>query len=575
MKVLALLVGQFWGWLVAGYLVGSIPFGVLIAGPRVLTEGSKSYGTSNVLRLFGAKKAALTLLCDLSKAAVMAKLVLIQMNGSQELAILVGYAAILGHSYPVWFGFRGGKGVAALLGLGLVLDHQVILAALAVFLIVLGFSRYISLSSMIAAVSFVLFMYLKGDASVATQLVVLFIALHVIVAHRGNISRLLNGTEDMFLVKKLQVPEGVELGCFTIHATSDNLEDVKRLAARKYGFVRHLPAWLVYVLLPLTPVLIAGHSDVIVASDGSKIILVFIVVPMTPKQMKLFAWWAVRRIVLAARIGEKMGAKQLGLGAFTAIVGDHGLQVAKAANIAVTTGNSATAVLAVEGALCAALKMGNEPEQCTAAVPGATGQTGGGIARLLAGRVKHILLVGRDVNDPRLARLQRELASAPFGVTSSIVTLEQALSSAQIIIVATSATEPILVDPELLLPGAVVCDVARPRAVAEEVHRQRDDVLVIDGGLGKVPGNPNLGFEFGLGRGNAFGCMIETMLLVIMGIDHDFSIGEELEWEQLLLMSKMQSLGFELGPLRYDDAVLTDEEINQRRSAANQRKEAR
>ena len=178
-----------------GYLGGSIPFGVLITRAFGLGDlraiGSGNIGATNVLRT-GNKAAALaTLLLDGGKGAV-AVLVARALAG-EGAALVAGFAAFLGHLFPVWLGFRGGKGVATFLGLTLALALPAGLASCAAWLATAFAFRFSSLAALVAAASAPLWLWLWGPPQAAW--VGLALAVLVFVRHHANIRRLLDGTE--------------------------------------------------------------------------------------------------------------------------------------------------------------------------------------------------------------------------------------------------------------------------------------------------------------------------------------------------------------------------------------------
>jgi len=198
----------FWALLagVLAYALGSVSFAVLVSkvmglnDPR--TYGSKNPGATNVLRS-GSKAAAIaTLLLDAAKGGV--PLVLIRMYGApwgleSEALALVALGAFLGHLFPVYFRFQGGKGVATALGVLLGLDGVLGLATLATWLIVAFFLRYSSLAALVAAL-FAPVYYLLGDgiawrADMPVLLAICVMSMFLIARHKANISRLINGTE--------------------------------------------------------------------------------------------------------------------------------------------------------------------------------------------------------------------------------------------------------------------------------------------------------------------------------------------------------------------------------------------
>ncbi len=213
-----------------------------------------------------------------------------------------------------------------------------------------------------------------------------------------------------------------------------------------------------------------------------------------------------------------------------------------------TPGNSYTVYTAVEGALQAAAAMDIDPAQATATVLGATGSIGRVCALLLAPQVGSLVLHAR--NRERLAAL-RDTIWQQYGREAHIHTdVAESLRDADIVIAVTSAIESI-VQPQDIRPGAVVCDVARPRAVSRDVAVVRDDVLVIEGGAVEVPGEADFGFDFGFPPGLAYACMAETMTLALEGRLHDYSIGPELELERVREIAALAAKhGFRLAGFR-------------------------
>jgi acyl phosphate:glycerol-3-phosphate acyltransferase len=178
-----------------GYLLGSIPFGLLItrlAGTQDLrTIGSGNIGATNVLRTGRKGLAALTLVCDALKGTAA---VLIAFHfGGQDLAVLAALGAFLGHLFPIWLKFDGGKGVATYIGLLIAFAWQAALAFGVVWLVVAALTRYSSLAGLIASVASVLFLWWDGYLQEAQ----LFALLTVLVwaKHHHNIAKLVAGTE--------------------------------------------------------------------------------------------------------------------------------------------------------------------------------------------------------------------------------------------------------------------------------------------------------------------------------------------------------------------------------------------
>jgi len=268
---------------------------------------------------------------------------------------------------------------------------------------------------------------------------------------------------------------------------------------------------------------------------------------------------ATRKIIRTGRIAERLGARIIGLGAFTSVVGDAGISVARALDIAVTTGNSYTVATALEGARLAADLMGHPVDRSEVAIVGATGSIGAACARILAREARYLTLVGRSAE--RLERLA-EAVRREYGLACRTSTdLKESLRRADVIVSVSSAVEAII-DADDLKPGAVVCDVARPRDVSRQVAERRDDVLVIDGGVVEVPGEVDFGINFGFPPGTAMACMAETMILALERRYENFTLGRELTVQQVDEISALaRKHGFRLAGFRSFERALSEDAI--------------
>ncbi|HML07901.1 MAG TPA: glycerol-3-phosphate 1-O-acyltransferase PlsY [Xanthobacteraceae bacterium] len=180
---------------VFGYLCGSIPFGILLTrlagGPDLRAIGSGNIGATNVLRTGRRGLAAATLIGDMLKGT--AAIVLTNYFLGREFAIVAAVAAFLGHLFPVWLRFRGGKGVATYIGLLLGLAWPTAILFCAIWLTTVALTRYSSLAALIASAAAPAFLLWRGDA--ADALVFLLLSAILWIMHRANIARLLRGTE--------------------------------------------------------------------------------------------------------------------------------------------------------------------------------------------------------------------------------------------------------------------------------------------------------------------------------------------------------------------------------------------
>ncbi|HSU18784.1 MAG TPA: glycerol-3-phosphate 1-O-acyltransferase PlsY [Acidobacteriaceae bacterium] len=200
--------------LAIAYLLGSIPFGYILVRlfrkEDIRTTGSGNIGATNVVRSGAKGLGILTLVLDLLKGVAAVLIARHLAPGTpgfpSDLAVLAGVAAVIGHIFPVWLGFKGGKGVATALGVFLALAPFAAVCSLGVFIAVFAFTRYVSLASILAAVFLPLFaMLLMPDRSPIFIGGVIFLALLVIAKHRANIARLMSGTESRFGKKSKQV----------------------------------------------------------------------------------------------------------------------------------------------------------------------------------------------------------------------------------------------------------------------------------------------------------------------------------------------------------------------------------
>ena len=187
------------------YLLGSIPFGYILVRlfrrEDVRQQGSGNIGATNVARSGGTKLGVVTLLLDVGKAYAAVVIARHLAPGVYDVQVAAAVAVVLGHVFPVWLGFRGGKGVASALGVFLVLTWPSAVGILLVFAVVFALTRYVSLASIVGLATFPLFgFYFVVQRTPMVLFGFLFIPLLIIVKHHENIRRLLSGTESRFRV---------------------------------------------------------------------------------------------------------------------------------------------------------------------------------------------------------------------------------------------------------------------------------------------------------------------------------------------------------------------------------------
>lgn len=286
----------------------------------------------------------------------------------------------------------------------------------------------------------------------------------------------------------------------------------------------------------------------------------FLACPLTPNRMlELPEKVVYRKIIQTGQLAEKLGAKIIGLGAFTSVIGDAGITIANSLNTPVTTGDSYTIATALKAVREAARMMDISLSNATAAVVGATGSIGSVCADFLADDVRELILIGR--RDKALTSLKDKfLSRKPRAIMHTNTSMEM-LQFADIIITVTSSIETII-DPKHLKPGCVVCDVARPRDVSARVAESRDDVLVIDGGMVEVPGPVKFNFDFGFPSGKAYACMAETFALALQGQFENFTLGKSITRQQVEEIDRIcDKHGFQLGGFRSFEKPVSRKQI--------------
>lgn len=276
-----------------------------------------------------------------------------------------------------------------------------------------------------------------------------------------------------------------------------------------------------------------------------------------------------RLLILASRMAQQRGAKIMGLGAFTKIVGDAGVTVAYKSEIPVTSGNSLTVSATLEAAKQAVVKMGGRTDKGRAMIIGATGAIGAVCSRLIAQVSQDVILVAP--RPEKLIPLCKTIESETPGARV-IASIDSGLylSDMDLVVTTTSAFNQKVIDVMKLKPGCVICDVATPPDVTEEDARLRPDVLVIEAGEIQLPGNPDVGFDIGLPKGVVHACMAEPALLAMEGRFESFTLGHNIEIERVKEIYRMfKKHGVKLAGLRSFGQYVTDEDIAIKRKLAD------
>jgi predicted amino acid dehydrogenase len=347
--------------------------------------------------------------------------------------------------------------------------------------------------------------------------------------------------------------------------------DPKRDVSRKFPFLGRVltERQIDFFSTFFPPVYISEIEGITSASTGKQVRGWFIAAPYTPRRMlELPERVVYRKIIQTGRMAERLGARMLGLGAFTSVIGDAGVTIARSLDVPVTTGDSYTISIAVQAIREAARLMDIPLRGATAAVVGASGTIGRVCAELLAEDVARLYLIGR--REGPLIELREQL-SGPERCELIVSTKMDVLAETQLILTVTSAVHDVI-QPEHLLPGSVVCDVARPRDVSAMVAAVRDDILVIDGGMVDVPGPVDFHFNFGFPAGKSYACMAETIALALEGRFEDYTLGKHITRERVDEITAIADKhGFRLSGFRSFEREVTPQQIEAVRHKARNR----
>lgn len=284
------------------------------------------------------------------------------------------------------------------------------------------------------------------------------------------------------------------------------------------------------------------------------------------------------RLLAAAKLAKKLGAQIMGLGAFTKVVGDAGITVAKRAPLPITTGNSYSASGALWAAHDAAKKVGrvsigkSGKMAGKAMVVGATGAIGSVCARLLAKAVDEIYMVAPEA--AKLLALKESIElETPGAIVHVSATTDRDLSGMDMVVTATSGAGKRILDIMQVKPGCVITDVARPLDIPAEDVAKRPDVLVIESGEIQLPGDVRMK-DIGLPRGIAYACLAETIVLALEARFENFTLGRNIEWEKVREIYKLGlKHGMELAAISGVNGVFTDEDFERVRTLAEEAEE--
>ncbi len=317
------------------------------------------------------------------------------------------------------------------------------------------------------------------------------------------------------------------------------------------------------------PPMVYCKMENIVSPSGAEAEGWLISVGGTPKEMLSHSpEFTYRRLLAASQMAEKLGAQIMGLGAFTKVVGDAGVTVARRSRLPITTGNSYSASGALWAAADAMRRMGlvqasrdGQRLQAKTMVVGATGSIGSVSARLLAMAFDEVVLAGRDLK--KLEELKASiLQDTPDAHVVCSTDYDSLLGDMDMIVTSTSGAGKKILDITKVKPGCVITDVARPLDLPPEEVAKRPDVLVIESGEIELPSKVKGLKSIGLPPNTIYACLAETIVLALEGRFEVFTIGRDTEWQKVKEIYRLGLRhGMKLAAISGVKGVYSDEDI--------------
>lgn len=285
------------------------------------------------------------------------------------------------------------------------------------------------------------------------------------------------------------------------------------------------------------------------SEEKTKSIGVIIICPLTARQLIENKKRGALKVIQAVKFAEKIGAKSVNLAAFTSIVTNDGHDLVGKTNLLITTGNTYSALIAIQNIEKAAELIDLDLRHSTIGIVGAVGSVGSGCVRYLIGRVQNLVLI--DINVKGLSELKNELRKSTFNTNISISESLSVLTQCDAVISATSAIGRII-KSEYIKQRCIVVDASHPRNVSSELIIKRKDVLVIHSAIVKIPGIKYY-FDFGLGNEEVFGCLAESIIFTSSNGLHKNLVGKV----DPMLMKELYDLSKELkiGPAPFRNTL--------------------
>jgi len=361
---------------------------------------------------------------------------------------------------------------------------------------------------------------------------------------------------------------GINRFAFVIHPLDVSFIHKHRL----FRWTRFLPDGIVeWIAAWMPPIYLSRVTGGISPTTGQRIEGYLFSLGATPRQMMHHSErFTYLRLNQAARMAERRGARIMGLGAFTSVVGDAGITVAHESDIGITSGNSLTVAATLEAAKQSVIQMGiTDLSKGKAMIIGATGSIGSVCARLLAQEIYEVVLV--SIEPEKLIDLKRCIQQETPGAQVTIGTrADDWLGECDLIVTATTAFGQRILDISKCKPGAVICDVARPPDINPAEAALRPDVLVIESGEVLIPGDIDFGYDIGLPPRTAYACLAETALLAMEGRFEDYTLGRNISTEQVKeIYHLFKKHNFQLAGLRSFGSYVTEESVSEKRALAD------
>jgi len=383
---------------------------------------------------------------------------------------------------------------------------------------------------------------------------------------------------EMKLAPRILFPSGkprrVNRFAFVIHPLSREYLKASKPIALASRIAPSIVLPVIEKLIAYAPPLLFSRVTGIKSPTGTEAEGWLITVGGTPKELLSHSpEFTYRQLLAAAKIAERLGAQIMGLGAFTKVVGDAGVTVAKRASIPITTGNSYSASAALWAAADAVKRLGllerGEGGKVAgkAMVVGATGAIGSVCARLLAMSFEEVYLVSPEIG--KLLTLREAiLADTPGAVLHLSSKADENLRDMDLVVTATSGAGRRILDIMKVKPGCVITDVARPLDLPPSEVAKRPDVLVIESGEIQVPGSVRMR-DIGLPDGVVYACLAETIVLALEGRFESYTVGRNIEWEKVKEIYKLGlKHGMRLAAISGVNGPYSDEDIRRVRNFA-------